>query len=75
MSSTKQEKHIKIFLTYGSEQIAAAETLALALANRGHEVFFDRTSLPPGTDFNKLIQFEIASNDLMVFLISPDSVR
>ena len=65
---------MKIFLSYASEDRALAEDIQLALAGAGHEVFFDRQSLPAGGDYHQRIRDAVAGADLFVFLISPDSV-
>jgi hypothetical protein len=63
-----------IFLSYASEQRAAAEEIALALRGEGHSVFFDRSELPEGEAYNARIREAIAASDLLVFLVSPESV-
>ena len=63
-----------IFLSYASEQSDAASAIALALTDRGHSVFHDRSSLPAGEAFDARIQEAIEECDLLVFLISHGSV-
>jgi len=65
---------MQIFLSYASEHREKADQLALALRERGHEVFLDRDDLKEGVGYNKAIEDEIRQSDLMVFLISPESV-
>lgn len=65
---------MKIFLAYASEDRGSAEQIYFALSGDGHKVFFDRTSLPAGSDFNARIRRAIGESGLMVFLISEDSV-
>lgn len=65
---------MKIFLSYASEDRGPAEEIQLALAGAGHEVFFDRESLPAGGDYHARIRASVEACDLFVFLISPDSV-
>jgi hypothetical protein len=65
---------MRIFLAYASEDRNPAERICLALVGDGHEVFFDRASLPPGGNFNARIREAIRQSDLMVFLISESSV-
>jgi hypothetical protein len=65
---------MKIFLSYASENRQQAEEIQLALAGAGHEVFFDRQSLPAGGDYHARIKTSVDEADLFVFLISPDSV-
>ncbi|MEM9456608.1 MAG: toll/interleukin-1 receptor domain-containing protein [Myxococcota bacterium] len=64
----------RIFLSYSSPQRKLAERLAIALRSEGHEVFFDRHKLFPGDAFHAKIREEIRQADLMVFLISPQSI-
>ncbi len=65
---------MKIFLSYAGEDRALAEDIQLALAGAGHEVFFDRQSLPAGGDYHQRIRAAVNGTELFVFLISPDSV-
>jgi hypothetical protein len=65
---------MRIFLTFASEQRDIAESILLALRNRGHKVFFSHDDLPPGDSFDLRIQKAIASSELLIFLISPESV-
>ncbi len=65
---------MKLFLCYSSPQEPLAERIAYTLRNDDHEVFFDRSSLPPGEDYDARIRYAIESCDLFVFLISPDSI-
>jgi TIR domain len=69
-----ETKSLKIFLSYAAEQLTLAERLCLSLLSGGHEVFFDRTSIAPGTDFNEIILSQIRHSDLLIYLISPQSV-
>jgi hypothetical protein len=66
---------MKIFLSYSSKNRTEAEEIALALQTEGHEVFFDKDDLSGGEDFNAVIRTRIANANLLLFLISPDSVR
>jgi hypothetical protein len=65
---------MKIFLSYASEDRPRAEEIQLALAGAGHEVFFDRQSLPAGGDYHARIKAAVDDADGFIFLISPDSV-
>ncbi len=47
--------------------------LALAAGGR-HEVFFDRTSLPAGDEYDARIRVAVQRADLVVFFLSPDAV-
>lgn len=65
---------MKVFLSYASEDSESAEQVMLSIAARGHEVFFDRSSLPAGATFEDRIEHAIATADAFVFLVSPHSV-
>lgn len=66
---------MRIFLSYSSPDRPVAEPIALALQARGHDVFFDREDLEGGEDFDAVILSRIRSANLVIFLISPQSVR
>ena len=65
---------MNVFISYASEQAATAEDIALALREEEHEVFFDRSQLPGGNAYNAAIREAIQRCDLVVFLLSPESV-
>ena len=64
----------KIFLSYAAEDRDLAEPIAHSLRGRGHTVFFDRSDLPPGDNFEIQIEKAIGKSSFMIFLISPNSV-
>ena len=65
---------MRIFLSYPSKNQDLAEQLSLSLASEGHTVFYDRTSLAAGQEFDRQIREEIERSDLFVFLVSAESV-
>lgn len=65
---------MKLFLSYASEDKDIAEQVYFALMGDNHHVFFDRTSLPPGGDYNTRIRQAVLDSDLFIFLISDASV-
>lgn len=65
---------MRIFLSYPSKHQDLAEQLSLSLAGEGHTVFYDRTSLAAGQEFDRRIREEIERSDLFVFLLSAESV-
>ena len=65
---------MRIFLSYASEDRARVEPIRLALGAQGHEVFFDRESLPPGDAFDARIRQGIERSHLFIILLSPDTV-
>jgi formylglycine-generating enzyme required for sulfatase activity len=62
---------MKIFLSYASEDRKLVEPIYLALRAQGHKVFFDRTDLPPGEEYDSRIRQAIEGSDLLVFFLSP----
>jgi len=65
---------MQVFLSYARVHEAVAEEVSLALRVEGHGVFFDRTSLPAGEGFHRLIREHLEAADKLVFLVSPASV-
>jgi TIR domain len=63
-----------VFLSYSSSQSEAATRIELALKGDGYSVFRDRSVLPPGESFDARIRAAIEDSDLLVFLISRESV-
>ena len=63
-----------IFLSYSSAQANIAERIELALQEAGYSAFRDRSDLAPGEAFNTRIRAAVEASDLLVFLISPESV-
>lgn len=69
-----QELAMRIFLSYSSADREVAEEIQLALLGEGHEVFFDKDSLPAGGTYHGRIDEAIRLADLLIFLISPHSL-
>jgi len=65
---------LNIFLSYSAAEDNIAEQVYFTLTTSGHQVFFDRTNLPPGDEFDSAILSAIRQSDLFIFLISPDSI-
>jgi hypothetical protein len=63
-----------IFLSYASEHRAEAGKIAQTLRGRGHLVFFDKDDLPAATSYDAQIEQAIKRSDLMIFLVSPESI-
>jgi len=64
-------QRLRIFLSHASEDTDIAQEVALAVLQEGHEIFFDRNSLPAGVGFHRAIRDELFEADLFIFLISP----
>jgi formylglycine-generating enzyme required for sulfatase activity len=65
---------MRVFLSYASEDRNQAEAIYLSLRGQGHTVFFDRTDLPPGEEYDARIRRGIERSQLLVFLVSPYSL-
>jgi TIR domain len=66
---------MRLYIAYASEDVTTAEQIHLALLSDRHDVFFDRGSLRPGDDFDRRFRDAINAADMMIFLVSPSSVR
>lgn len=65
----------RIFISYASETATLAEDIAAALVVEGHDVFFDRASLPPGEPYGDHIRDEISRSDVFVILVSSEILK
>lgn len=66
---------MRIFISYSSPDRPLAEEIQLALLGEGHDVFFDKESLPPGGEYHKRIKSAIILADAFIFLITKNSVE
>lgn len=66
---------MKVFLSYPSSSRPLADRLRLALEAEGHDVFFDRSDLRSGEYFHQTLREAIDGADVLVFLITPASVK
>lgn len=66
---------MKVFLSYPSSSRSLADRLRLALEAEGHDVFFDRSDLRSGEYFHQTLREAIDQADVLVFLITPASVK
>lgn len=65
---------MRIFLSYASEDRARIEPIRYALAEQGHDVFYDREDLKPGEAFDTRIRAAIERCDLFVCFLTPYTV-
>jgi tetratricopeptide (TPR) repeat protein len=66
---------VRIFISYSSKYRDICERLQLALEADGrHEVFVDRSQLVAGKPFDETLREGIDDCDLLLFLVSPESV-
>jgi formylglycine-generating enzyme required for sulfatase activity len=66
---------IRVFLSYSSADREIAERIHSALEAAGYDVFFDRDSLPAGESFDVRILDAIGKSHLLIFLVSPESIK
>jgi len=62
---------MQVFVSYARVHEAVAEEVSLALRAEGHGVFFDRTSLPAGEGFHRLIREHLEAADKLVSWCHP----
>lgn len=72
---TRYTPSVRIFISYASERRALADRIAIGLRQSGAEVFFDRDALPPGEAYDSEIREQIRRSDLLIFLVSPESLE
>lgn len=65
---------MRLFLSYASEDVLAAQKIAAALQAAGHSVFFDKNDLKSGREYDTSIRNEINRADAYIFLVSGNSV-
>lgn len=64
----------KVFISYAREDVEAASTITANLEAEGYHCFFDIGKLNPGTNFHGKIIDHLEAADILIFLISPDSI-
>src|SRR6516164_8316751 len=64
----------KVFVSYSRKDIAFAQMLVGALAERGFDAFLDKTDIAPGEPWKERLAALIAAADTVAFVASPDSV-
>ena len=75
LAAATQEPKRAVFLSYASEDAAAAERIATALRSAGLEVWFDRTELRGGDIWERQIEDRIHDCRLFIPLISANTER
>ena len=64
----------KVFISYSRKDLAFAQILVVALAERGFDAFLDKTDIAPGEPWKERLARLIATADTIVFAVSPDSI-
>ena len=64
----------KVFVSYSRKDLAFAQMMVEALAQRGFDAFLDKTDIAPGEPWKERLAGLIATADTVVFAVSPDSV-
>jgi len=65
---------MRVFLSYASEDRSRIEPIRYALAEQGHDIFYDREDLLPGEAFDSRIRSAIERSDLFVIFLTPHTV-
>jgi hypothetical protein len=63
-----------VFVSYSRKDLAFAQMLVDALAERGFHAFLDKTDIAPGEPWKERLAGLIATADTVVYSVSPDSV-
>ncbi|MBL8147573.1 MAG: TIR domain-containing protein [Anaerolineae bacterium] len=63
-----------VFISYSRKDERFARQLATALSNRGYDVWIDVEDIPAGMKWSSAIQQGLDSANVMVVVISPDSM-
>lgn len=63
------------FISYATEDQAAAQAIRTTLLQEGHTVFMDREELGAGEGFSQRLREEIERAELVVFLLRPESIE
>jgi TIR domain len=74
ISSSLRVIEVRVFISYPSEHRKAATDVASALRAEGVDIFLDQDDLPPGEAFHDKIFQAIEDCDLIVFLLTPESI-
>ena len=73
-TAASRSPSMKVFISYPHTNAEMAESLATRLKAEGHEVFWDRTSLPSGESFDDRIRDGIDASDLFICLLTKASL-
>jgi len=65
---------MRIFLSYASEDRERIEPIRFALAEQGHNIFYDREDLKPGESYDSKIRTAIERTDLFICFLTPHTV-
>lgn|SRR5574344_410021 len=66
-------KKKKVFISYASEDFEASSSLATIFSNLGFDVWFDKRTLEPGDEYEKMIRENIQSADAFVPILSEST--
>ena len=67
--------HNSVFISYASEDLAAAERLDTELCLKGINTWFDKRNILPGTDWRREIKEGISTSSYFIALLSKNSVN
>jgi TIR domain len=62
----------KVFVSYSRKDLAFAQMLVAALAQRGFDAFLGKTDIAPGEPWKERLASLIATADTVIFSVSPD---
>ena len=65
---------MRIFLSYASEDRERIEPIRFALAEQGHDIFYDREDLKPGESYDSRIRTAIERTDLFICFLTKGRI-
>jgi hypothetical protein len=66
---------VSVFISYARADKDYVRALYAALSEAGRRVWLDVEEIPPGADWRDAVTPAIAVADVVLFVISPDSLR
>jgi len=73
-ANAQSAHHLKIFLAYTNRDAEAVTSLYQRLKSDGFDVWFDLDNLAPGTDWDTSITEALSASDVIVFVLSAQSM-
>lgn len=74
LEAQDSDNSLIVFVSYSRQDSVAADSLVLALENKGFTVTIDRRDLPFGEEWQAELQDFIVNSDAVVWMVSPASI-
>lgn len=70
----REQTRIRVFVSYSRKDTSFADRLDVSLKSRGFDTWVDQRKLEGGQDFTDAIQVAIERSQVLVVILSPDSI-